>query len=201
MADDPVTQWIQDLARGDPLVAQRIWEQYFERLVAFARKRLGGELRRAADEQDVALSALASFFHGVAVGRFPALHDHDDLRRLLLTITARKAGKLRRTQHSQKRGSGDVRGESALGRGPDIEQTAGIAAALGREPTPALAAIFAEQCERLLDKLEDPALREIALCKLEGYSNEEIARNLDCVPRTIDRKLARIRQKWSREAL
>jgi len=200
MCDDPVTLWIEELAHGAPSAAERIWQRYFERLVAFARKRLGSHLRRTSDEQDVALSAFASFFRGLEAGRFPAMHDREDLRRVLLTITARKAGRLVRAQHTQKRGGGAVRGESVFGRPQDTRGAAGIAEVLGHEPTPALAAIFAEECQRLLDELDEPALREIALYKLEGFSNEEIARKLDCVPRTIDRKMARIRQKWSREA-
>ena len=38
-----------------------------------------------------------------------------------------------------------------------------------------------------------------ALYKLEGYTNEESARLLDCAPRTVERKLARVRQCWAPE--
>ena len=37
------------------------------------------------------------------------------------------------------------------------------------------------------------------LWKVPGYTNEEIASRLDCVPRTIERKLARIRMRWENE--
>lgn len=41
-------------------------------------------------------------------------------------------------------------------------------------------------------------LRRIALFKLEGYTNKEIAHELDnCTECTIERKLARIRTKWA----
>ncbi len=36
---------------------------------------------------------------------------------------------------------------------------------------------------------------------LKGYSNEEIAEKLGCVPRTVERKLERIRSKWQRESV
>jgi hypothetical protein len=68
-----------------------LWERYFRRLVGLARPRLDNTARRAADEQDVALSALASVFRGVEEGRFPQLGDRDDLWRLLVTVTVRKA--------------------------------------------------------------------------------------------------------------
>ena len=65
---------------------------------------------------------------------------------------------------------------------------------------PQLAAELAEQCHRLLDLLQDEDLRSIALLKMEGYTNEEIAKRLQCVPRTVERKLERIREKWSQES-
>ena len=42
------------------------------------------------------------------------------------------------------------------------------------------------------------ALQQVALWKLEGYTNEEIAgpSMLDCAPRTVERKLAVIRRTW-----
>ena len=40
---------------------------------------------------------------------------------------------------------------------------------------------------------------KVALLKLEGYSNEEIARSLDCSSRTVERKLEVIRKRWTAE--
>jgi DNA-directed RNA polymerase specialized sigma24 family protein len=54
-----------------------------------------------------------------------------------------------------------------------------------------------DDCRTLLDALDDDQLRHIALLKLEGYTNQEIAVKLDCVERTVERKLERIRRKWS----
>src|SRR5262249_36398416 len=62
--------------------------------------------RRAADEEDVALSALASFCRGAEQGRFPRLEDRDDLWALLVVIAARKAVDLRQREGRQKRGGG-----------------------------------------------------------------------------------------------
>ena len=55
---------------------------------------------------------------------------------------------------------------------------------------------MAEECERLLGALTQGDLREVAVWKMEGYSNEEIAAKLGCVPRTIERKVALIRTLW-----
>jgi DNA-directed RNA polymerase specialized sigma24 family protein len=147
----------------------------------------------------VVLSAFRSFCSGVAAGRFPQLNDRHDLWKLLVTITARKAVAQLRRQHAQKRGGGAVRGESVLIEEGSWQGQGGIGEVVGREPTPEFAAQVTEQCEHLFECLEDAWLRVVALLKLEGYTNEEVARNLDCALGTVERRLARIRRIWLRE--
>jgi len=52
----------------------------------------------------------------------------------------------------------------------------------------------------LLEALDDRELRQVALWKMEGYTIEEIARRLGCVPRTVERKLKVIRSIWNQRA-
>jgi DNA-directed RNA polymerase specialized sigma24 family protein len=199
---DSVTQWFGALKDGDRDAARQLWERYFERLVRLARRWLRGARRRAADEEDVALSALNSFFRGAARGRFPDLGDRYGLWPLLVIITARKAGKLLRQERAAKRGGGKVRGRSALaGAAAPGEGTLGWEQVPGTEPTPAFAAQVAEQVRLLLDRLGDPALRSLALRKMEGYTNEEIKAELGCSLATVERKLALIRRAWEGEAM
>jgi DNA-directed RNA polymerase specialized sigma24 family protein len=66
---------------------------------------------------------------------------------------------------------------------------------VGTEPSPELAVMVAENCERLLDML-DASQRRIALLKLEGHSNAEIAQRLDCGVRTVERRLELTRRVW-----
>lgn len=193
MGDEEITRWLSGLARGDDAAVQRIWQQYYGQLVRLARRKLGDARRRAADEEDVAQSAFFSFCRGAAAGRFPRLDDRHDLWKLLVTITARKATAQMRRDRRKKRGGGGERGESVFA-GIDSD-AAGIAGVMGNEPTPEVAAAVAEECRRLLGALPD-ALRQLAMLKLEGYSNVEIAAQLDCAPRTVERKLATIRQIW-----
>jgi RNA polymerase sigma factor (sigma-70 family) len=190
-----VTLWLDRLADGDGQAAQRIWDQYYLRLIGLARRKLGEFPRRAMDEEDVVLSAFDSFVRGAAAGRFPQLDDRDDLWRLLVTITARKALAQLRQQLCQKRGGGGVRGESIFGSPDASDEAVGIDRVLGKEPSPQLAAAASEQCSRLLNLL-DESLRNVALAKLEGYTNEEIAKQSNCSLATVERKLARIRKRW-----
>jgi DNA-directed RNA polymerase specialized sigma24 family protein len=195
-----VSHWIGQLKDGDPAAVRKLWESYFPRLVGLARKKLQETPRRAADEEDVALSAFDSFCRGAEQGRFPDLLGRDNLWRLLVIITARKALQLRRREQRQKRGGGTVRGDSVFQGVPeDADEEAGLDQVIGREPTPEFAAQVAEEYQHLLAQLQEPALRSTAVWKMEGYSNEEIAAKLACVPRTVERKLALIRTLWSRE--
>jgi RNA polymerase sigma factor (sigma-70 family) len=194
-----VTQWLGRLAEGDPSAAEKIWHRYYERLVRFARQKLASADRRVSDEEDLAQSVFDSFFRAAAEGRYPKLNDRDALWRLLLVITSRKAISLTRRQLAQKRGGGDLRGESALLQPGADDQEAGIDQVLGQEPTPEFAALAREQCERLLDSLGDQQLRRIALLRLEGYTVDEIAAQLDRAPGTIHRKLTLIREKWQEQ--
>ena len=70
---------------------------------------------------------------------------------------------------------------------------------MGNEPTPEFAAQVAEECQRLLDRLGDAGLREVALMKMEGHTNEEIAAQLNCGLRSVERKLRLIRGVWEQE--
>src|SRR5205823_6317236 len=125
--------------------------------------------RRAADEEDVALSAFDSFCRHAEQGRFPELLDRDGLWRLLVVITARKASHLVRDEGRQKRGG------AAPAPRPGGEEESLLAEALSREPTPELAAEVAEECRRLLESLKDAELEAVAVARMEGYSVEEIA--------------------------
>jgi DNA-directed RNA polymerase specialized sigma24 family protein len=192
-ADDSVTQWLERLQCGDAGAAERLWGRYFPRLVSLARARLGQAPRRAADEEDVALSAFDSFCRGAEQGRFPRLADRDGLWRLLMTITARKALRLLRHEGQQKRGGGRPAGGAG-----DVAGFLGEA--LSREPTPEMAAQVADECRRLLDALKGPELASLAVWRMEGLSVEEISTRLGCAQSTVKRKLRLIRSIWKQEA-
>jgi DNA-directed RNA polymerase specialized sigma24 family protein len=192
-----VTCWIIELKAGDPAAAQALWQRYFAQLVARARHKLRGMPRRAADEEDVALSAFDNFCRAAAQDRFPNLADRDDLWELLLVLTDRKAIDLARRERRHKRGGGQVLDEAAC-----VVSSAGEGPLAGRvdpEPSPAFAAVLAEECQRLLDKLGTPELQRVALLKMEGYTIDEIAAQLGRVPRTVKRWLQMIRQIWEKE--
>jgi DNA-directed RNA polymerase specialized sigma24 family protein len=186
-----VTRWVEQLKGGNAEAAQKLWERYFQLLVGLARKKLQGAARRVADEEDVALSAFDTFCRNAERGRFPQLLDRDSLWRLLVALTARKAAHLVRDEGRQKRGGGKT--PEPL---PQGEEQTGLDQLLSREPTPEFAAQVAEESQRLLQSLGDPELVSVALWKMEGFTNEEIAARLGYAPRSIKRKLRLIRSLW-----
>ncbi len=195
-----VTHWLRRLQAGDPAAAQPLWERYFRRLVGLARAQLRATPRRAADEEDVALSAFDSFCRAAEAGRFAQLCDRDGLWPLLVAITAHKARDLARHEGRQKRAGAVLfselhspEGSDSTADGDELEQLP------DPEPNPALAALVAEECRRLLERLEDDTLRQVALLKMEGYTDDEVAGQLGCARRTVVRKLQRIRYLWTRE--
>jgi RNA polymerase sigma factor (sigma-70 family) len=195
VTDHSVTTWIGMLRQGDGAAAQQLWQRYFGRLVEFARGKLQGTSRRAADEEDVALSAFHSFC--VAADRFPRLSNRQDLWQVLVMLTARKAFQERRRQRSQKRGG--QASEPGL-RCPTPAADEELDEIVGTEPTPDFAVLVAEQFHTLLQALPDDDLRLIARLRLEEYTNAEIAARLQCSERTVERKLALIRGFWEETA-
>jgi RNA polymerase sigma factor (sigma-70 family) len=178
-----VTRLIRAVQDGSASAVAPLLSVYFDRLVQLARRRLQQLPGMANYDEDLALRCFYSVYRGVRDPERPLqVTDRDDLWRLLTARTICRAIDLMRRHRP-----GEVPGEH------DLEQL------LTREPTPEEAAEMADECRRLLDLLDEPELRQIALWKVEGYTNEEIAARLDCVPRTIERRVRRIRLLWKHE--
>lgn len=189
--DGSVSRWLGPLQDGDSLAVRQLWERYFRRLVGLARMKLHAAPRPARDEEDIALSAFDSFCRNAEAGRFPDLQDRDNLWRMLVTITVRKAANLLRDENRAKRGGGKV--SSADDDDSVLQQ------ALSREPSPEFAAEVTEEYQRLLTSLNDKELETVAQMRMEGHSVEEIGARLGFATRSIKRKLQLIRSIWAKE--
>ncbi|HJZ93386.1 MAG TPA: ECF-type sigma factor [Gemmataceae bacterium] len=179
-----ITGWLDGVRAHEGVAAQRLWEGYFRRLVGLARDKLNGRAVGPDDAEDIALSAFKTFCLGAEQGRFPQLNDRHDLWQVLVMLTERKAIDSARRQRAAKRG-GREQGRVEMG---DV---------VAPGPTPSFAAGVADEFCRLLDALPDE-LRTVALLKLEGYTNSEIAGRLRRSVATVERKLRLIRRTWER---
>lgn len=179
------------LREGDSDGARLLWERFFPRLLALARKTLAGLPQRVADADDAVQSAFASFCQRASRGDFGDALDRNDIWKLLGVITVRKSIKQARRERTDKRGGGRVLDEAALAGG--LPDTLSLDHLPGAAPAPDFD-ILAE--ELLLEIDED--LRIFAILRLLGFMDREIADRLDCTERKVQRKLHLIRLRWQR---
>lgn len=193
--DHSITNLVQELQAGESQAAERLWDRCIFSLVKGARRHLRNFPRRAVDEQDVALAAFDAFLRGVEEDRFNKLENREDLWQVLAMLTERRAIAELRRERAQKRGGCDNRGESVFEQmGGDGSAASGIDQAGNRSP--ALVETFTLEVRESLEILEDELLQKIAILRLEGYTNKEIAKQLGIALRAVERKLQLIRQKW-----
>lgn len=188
-SDGSVTSWFGLLQAGEDDAAQRLWRRYFPLLLKAAREKMQGVPMQTADEEDIALSAFHSFCNAARHERIPGVLNRDELWRTLMLITAGKVVDRKRYLGSQKRRN--VMGP--VGPRPTVSDLDEV---IGQEPDPAVAAQLAEEFDLLLNQLDDVELRQTALAKLEGYTNEEIGARLNCSARTVRRRITLIRRLW-----
>ena len=194
-----ITRWIIQLKGGDGAAATPLWQRYGQRLKGLARARLQGCPRRAADEEDVALSAFDSFCRGAMQGCFPRLSDRNNLWPLLVRITIYKAIDLILYEKRRTPREGAVHGEqSAFPLPASSLDVGGFAQVEGAELPAEMAAEMHDECRRLMQMLSSEE-QKIVQRKVEGYTHAEIAIELKCAICTIERKVALIRKQW-REA-
>ena len=192
-SEGSVTLFFSRLRSGDGQAADELWRRFFPRLRGLARKTLGDCRIGMADEDDAVQSAFASFWNRAQRGDFAGDLHRDNLWNLLATITVRKAQKQLVRERTGKRGSGMVVRESSLA--DPANKTPATMDAIFEKVEGRDLDLYAEE---LLVQL-DEKLRKLAIMKLMGYTNREIATSLDCTERTVERKLNLIRQTWGCE--
>jgi len=196
-----ITRLLDDVAGGSPSIRRQaeseIWQRYFPQLLALARRSLDARTRRREDEEDILQSMYTSFCARLKRGEFE-LEGRGDLMKLLVTMTLFKTRRAIARHRRQRR---DTRRETAPAQFGDEQSRVWAFEQMDKgEATPDDAVAFNEEVQRQLEAL-DPTLRQIVLWKLEGYTNAEIASagKLNCAERTIERKLQRIRELWTRK--
>lgn len=177
----PEEEWIKALAAGDPEVEAEFWRTYTEPLHRIADRQLSRQLKRRVDPEDVVQSACRTFFRRVRQGEF-SLRNHDELWRLLLTITLNKARMQARFHGRDRRG---LNREQALGDEPAVNESSMEDAIAGIDFSDLLASIM-----RQLSAEQ----QRIFQGTLDGEPQEAIAAVMGCSERTVRRMQAGIRE-------
>ncbi|MBL9163983.1 MAG: hypothetical protein JNL18_14720 [Planctomycetaceae bacterium] len=182
-----ITRLIPELRQRDERAILLLWRRYGMQIENLARPWLVGVSPGVGDAEDVAQSAFHAFCRAAADGRAMELADRDDLWRLLATISRHKATDRIRRELRLRRG-----GRTAV-------SSQGLESAQDGEPSPAEAALLRDELAVLYQRIDehgDPTLSVVATMRLEGASNEEIAEQLGCTTRTVQRKLHLVERLW-----
>ena len=184
--------------RGDKEAANKIISRLYDRVVAAAKKRIGGVRLHATSEEDIAASVFESLWDRAQKGGFTEsdLATEEELWRLLSVMVRFKARDHLRNEGRLKRGGAKLQGESAFGTLEDgspnrIHNFAVDKNSLNQTTD------FMGRVRDLLSQLGNEDLREVAVMRLEGYEVKEIAAKFERSDRWVKRKLALIREKWS----
>jgi len=195
-----VTRAIKDLAEQDETAAELIWGHFFKRLSQFAKSRIYPRHYRLFDEHDITSEAFFALFDGVRCGRFQQIKNRDELWKLLTVIATRKIVNQANHHDRLKRGGGKFHREANKKNTAWRETTDfnshQLAKSTDYHQSPSDLDAFADCCDEMLGMLPNESYRKIALLRLAGFTDAEVAEKLGCVPRTVERKLQTIRMVW-----
>jgi len=186
--DGPSNAWLERLADGEFEAVQRFWDQYGFRMQRLAEKNISPKLALRVDAEDVVQSACRTFFRRVGKGQL-SVATSDQLWNLMCAIVLLKTRQVARFHFRDKR---TLSREVAVDSSTTDESHVGFQP-VSSEPTPADAAEFADELNRLLRDLE-PEMQQVVQLKLEGYTNTEIGQQMSISERTVRRHIQDVRR-------
>jgi RNA polymerase sigma factor (sigma-70 family) len=168
------------LRQGDEGAARQVVDKYLDRLLTLARRRIGAKMASRVDPEDITQSVFRTVFQRMKDGRV-VVADQDDLCKLLIKITLHKTLRQVAFHRAAKR---DPSKETEHG----AHHQERLLAILSREPSPDETITFMDELEHLLNELT-PKQRQIIELRLQGYSNDDIVKQLNL---KYDRKIRRL---------
>lgn len=173
-------KFLQHLQKNTQSAACELDARYRRKLCLLVALEMDSRLRRRESPEDVVQSALMTFFRRNSKGEFQ--FDHTGaLQRLLIRITRRKILK-------------HVEYHNAKCRNPDREVYPDVFEIYRHEPTPLEAAIAIDLIEQVFAGLE-ASYADVFQLRLEGRTQEEIAKTLGRTRAAVRYKLDRIRDR------
>ncbi|MBX9654781.1 sigma-70 family RNA polymerase sigma factor [bacterium] len=170
---------------GDERAFEAIFEKYGERLIRLANKRISERLAGRIEAEDVVQSVFRTFFGRVQDHRFTFNHA-DDLWKLLVSMTLNKLRNKVDFHTAAKRDVGTEQPLSGNSSNPSAFDPS------GDEPSPEAVVAFLDLLEHFMSELRDGDRRILEL-RLQGMTQDEVAREVGCTERTVRRTIDRIR--------
>jgi DNA-directed RNA polymerase specialized sigma24 family protein len=176
-----VSQWLVDVKRGDDQAMAKLVQRYWEELVGLARQRLrGAPFMR--DEEDVVNRAFLDFHTAIQQKRVPELEHRHQLLALLSHIVICKSCNQIEHEQAGRRGGGMARSPQALISLADNDAYAPMQQALLKDFYTSVVSALPED------------LQAVGELFLGGYTHAEMAKHLGVAERTVDRKVALLKQ-------
>jgi RNA polymerase sigma factor (sigma-70 family) len=168
------------IVRQDSAAERAVFDAYYARLLRMALRRQAPHLRPRFCADDVAQSAMRTFFAHARKGEY-SLPPGGDLWQLLAKITRRKLTKHVRVHRAQRR-TVDREERGDLGEWFDVPDAA--------TNGPGERAAILEELHVILEPLRKE-YRQMVMLRLAGYPIADIAAELQCCDRTVFRALER----------
>jgi len=168
---------------------EQIWDRFHLVLKDYVECRISPQLQPHVGSSDILQSAFLSLWRRLEDSSKPPLTDQDDLWGFLMTIARRKLARRWRQIQTQKRGAGNVITAT--------DYTSSTSGAAFEE------IVYEEVNQQLKLELEEASDRLDVECqtiismKLTGMTNAEIANELKCSTRRIERKNNLIRKAFT----
>ncbi len=181
MDSSETSTWLEDVMGCREGYETQAVEQFSDRLLRLAASRLPTSLNSRMDPEDIVQSVFRSFFSRHEQGKFQ-FQQLPELWRILAAITYHKVQHAIRHHRQQQRDARrELSGESHVN---ELEATS---------PTASSILLMMETFDRILAQLPKTH-QEVVRLRLEGFSIEEIAQQLELSTRTVDRGLALARK-------
>ena len=142
------------------------------------------------DPEDVVQSVFRTFFTRLKNDQFE-ITDDDDLSKLLVRITLHKTLRQIAYHRAARRDPGHEAPQGELSQ-HDIMQV------MTKEPTPVTVVTFIDQLDHFLGRLS-PEEQQILTLRLQGFSTDEIAGQINSYDRKVRRVLERVKALVQKE--
>ena len=177
--------WITAVREGDEEATRDFWVRYAQPLIRLADRNLSQRLRRRVDPEDVVQSTFRTVLRRIQGGEF-RLEGEEDIWRLLTAIALNKSRRQARYFAAKKR---DADRDLPLEAHEESPSQA-------VEATPEDAVILVDLVDHVIRTTTDEEERRVLLLKLDDCSNFQIAQQMQCSERTVQRIVARLRQRF-----